>query len=199
MYKILFARIKGNCWLFNLLVNINLTRALITYAYLLVPIQWMPNKWFIYTQKIQLINWDFLWHTLSENRDVYCIIMWKFDIGVFHVCTMLSFKYLWVFNFFKKRTYIYMLGERERESVCVCVCVYRNTQKMKQISHSLIYFTHLFHMWFILHSYILYVYANSNRVYGYQHKLYSNKGHERNKLVTLIYFWQKLRTPSIRS
>ena len=105
MYKILFARIKGNCWLFNLLVNINLTRALITYAYLLVPIQWMPNKWFIYTQKIQLINWDFLWHTLSENRDVYCIIMWKFDIGVFHVCTMLSCKYL----------YIYIYIERERE------------------------------------------------------------------------------------
>ena len=89
--------------------------------------------------------------------------------------------------------------ERERERESVCVCVYRNTQKMKQISHSLIYFTHLFHMWFILHSYILYVYANSNRVYGYQHKLYSNKGHERNKLVTLIYFRQKLRTPSIRS
>ena len=107
MYKILFARIKGNCWLFNLLVNINLTRALITYAYLLVPIQWMPNKWFIYTQKIQLINWDFLWHTLSENRDVYCIIMWKFDIGVFHVCTMLSCKYLYI--------YIYIERERERE------------------------------------------------------------------------------------
>ena len=171
MYKILFARIKGNCWLFNLLVNINLTRALITYAYLLVPIQWMPNKWFIYTQKIQLINWDFLWHTLSENRDVYCIIMWKFDIGVFHVCTMLSCKYL----------YIYIERERERE---------RDEANQPKVKYFICYsyFTHIFVALLIR----LHVFANFNwGVYKKdeaRHKCCSNMGHDSNILVALVCF-----------
>ena len=32
LYKILFVRIDGNCWLLNILVNSNLMRALIQYT-----------------------------------------------------------------------------------------------------------------------------------------------------------------------
>ena len=49
----------------------NLTRALITYTYLLVPTYVKPNRWFIYAQKIQLIDWDFFCSTLWMYRDVY--------------------------------------------------------------------------------------------------------------------------------
>ena len=77
--RILFPRIDMNCWLLNLLVNMDLTRALIIYTYKFL------YKWCPLCSKYS-IDWLRLFcGILWLNQDVYCLIMWKFDINELYI------------------------------------------------------------------------------------------------------------------